>query len=111
MKIKYNLIERITIDDFAKQHGLVMQVHERTHEQMANPWGDRFFCYFEYLEEKDGSILRSTAGNGTSPRNAIENYCNEISNKLMVYKATSKKLRKEIQTPFIIADWKEEKIK
>ena len=108
MKVKYHTVERISLDDFAKQHGLVMQVHERGNSEMSHPWSDKFFCYFAYLEELDGSVLRATAGNGKTPRDAITNYCYEISNKLMVYKATSKKLRKEISVPQILPLWEEE---
>lgn len=111
MKVKYHMIERMSLDAFAKQHGLVMQVHERSNSELSHAWADKFFCYFAYLEELDGIVLHATAGNGKTPKDAITNYCYEISNKLMVYKATSKKLRKEINVPKILPDWEEERIK
>lgn len=111
MKVKYHVLERITIDDFAKQHGLVMQVHERSNAELSHAWTNKFFCYFEFLEELDGRVLHATAGNGKTPNDAIKGYCREISNKLMVYKAGSKKLRKEINVPTILPEWEEERIK
>lgn len=78
MKIQITPLERISIQEFAKQYGLTMEVKERT---MAH-WPDaRWFALFSDFEIKDGSCLSSDFGNGSTIDEAIENYCLNISQK------------------------------
>lgn len=98
MQIKEYRIDRDTIEGFADKNGLIMEVHERTH--VDSP--ERFYAHFENAEVKDGIILIGNFGNGHTPKEAIENYAKEISGKLLVIRAMSKKNRREIYVPVLV---------
>ena len=75
--------ERWTLEDFAEEHGLAMEVHERGHgfEGTAGQWYAKFghdAC------TADGGILTSEHGNGRTPEVAITNYARRIQGKLLV---------------------------
>ena len=84
MKVEIVPLERMSIQEFANQHGLVMKVHERD----TSHWPDaRWFARFDQFELKDGSFLVSTFGNGSTVDEAISNYCELISGKYGVINA------------------------
>jgi hypothetical protein len=56
----------------------------------------RFTAEFSNSEIKEGNLLIGTYGNGSTPEEAIKNYCEKISNKLIVFNAMSK-VREEYQ--------------
>ncbi len=107
MQIKRNPIKRLTIEQFADQHGLVMEIDEyATWPQHMMPFTPgrspttRFTASFEHAEVKDGPILSSAYGNGTSEAEAIADYARQISGKLLVIDATSED-RFEIEVPIL----------
>lgn len=101
MEIVRYPVPRMTLEDFADNHGLVLEVHERA--QTVNiGYGPvaRYYAFFHGVEVKDGPILSGITGNGDSERDAIRAYAREISNKLLVIDA-SKPSRREIQSPIL----------
>jgi hypothetical protein len=82
MEIKYNKIETITIDEFADRHGLVLEVNEREPLYIKMPHigeNGRFYAYFGNIEISDGRFLTSAFGNGSTIREAIEDYAYQLS--------------------------------
>jgi len=78
MKVDIVPLERMSIQDFAYQDGLVIKVIER----VSSHWPYcRWFARFDGFELKEGSCLVSTFGNGSTVDEAIANYCSLISEK------------------------------
>lgn len=95
MKTVIEAVWRPTIEEFAEKHDLTMKVSERG-LHVRHP--HLYYARFEGAEVKDGCILCSAYGNGHTPEEAIADYANEISGKLLVFGAFSD-LRREIQAP------------
>lgn len=66
----------MTLEKFADEHRLVMQVNERERQDLP-----RFWAKLGDVEVVDGCMLRGAFGNGGTPNDAITDYCNEISTK------------------------------
>lgn len=95
MKVKVIRLEKMTIDEFADKHELVMTVRERGGLDTSA----RFYASFEDTEVKqDGGFLLSTFGDGSSPDEAINNYSLKISGETLVIDANTPN-RKEIPVP------------
>ncbi len=47
----------------------------------------RWCARFEYGDVKEGSLLRGSHGNGTTPRAALEDYCQIIAGKMIIWSA------------------------
>jgi len=90
MRIVRRVPERMTIEEFAEKHDLVMEVVRRK--------GGNYYAHFQRAEVKDGSILIGTSGEGLTEDEAISNYATEISDKLLVIGAYTKE-RREIWAP------------
>lgn len=99
MKIKEELVQEMTIEDFADQHSLTMVIRERANRKANDP--DRFYAYLEHVEIKDGCILIGTYGNGKNKKEAMEDYAKQISEKLIVVNAYGPN-RKEIHMPRLV---------
>lgn len=63
--------------------------------------GRRFSCDFDGGDIKEGIFLSSTFGNGHTPEEAMDSYAREISNKTIVFHATSDTLRREYHVPVL----------
>ena len=99
MKIEYYYQpNKITIEKFAVEHDLTMEVHQRGASSLV---ADKFYARFKRCEIKVGYCLKSSFGDGSSPEHAIANYAKEISGKLLVIDAMSTG-RKEIQCPELV---------
>lgn len=94
MKTTIYRIKKYTIEEFADEHGLEMEVHEREH------FND-FYAHFKNCEIKEGSMLCGTAGYGPTPESAIEDYAKKISGKLLVIGAYTGE-RREYYVPNLI---------
>ncbi len=68
----------VAIQDFADEHGLVMEIHERVGNQRPEA---RFYAYFQGVGTIDGHMLVSEHGNGETPKIAVCNYVSAISGK------------------------------
>lgn len=103
MRINVVRVPRMSIQEFADKYGLSMTVQERRSSLIESGLA-RYFAHFDYVEVKDGSMLISGSGNGPTIETAIMDYCDEISNKLLVYRATASADRREITAPELYVD-------
>lgn len=96
MKIEYDTIPRMTIEEFADANGLVMEVHER------RGWTGvgRYYAKFTQVEVMEGGCLAGTFGDGLTPEEAIRAYAREISEKRIAYRAYHDD-RKNIDVPVL----------
>lgn len=100
MKIERHFKDRMTIEEFAEKHDLIMEVYERD-KGIATP----FYARFKGAEIKDDGMLRSAHGNGYTEEEAINDYASEISEKVLVFGAYITN-RKEIRVPILIKGMK-----
>lgn len=98
MKIRRNYIKRQTLQEFAEEHDLTLVINERRDVAEDSPM--RLYAKFEDCETKDGAILSSVYGNGSTEAAAALDYVSKISEKLLVFSAMTDK-RKEIQVPVL----------
>ena len=101
MKIERHEIEKNSIEDFADQHNLVMEVHERRY-----PVGDpaRYYAHFKSAEAREGMCaLIGLFGNGATPEEAIAAYAEEISLRTLIIDAM-RTSRREIRVPRLHAN-------
>lgn len=98
MRIEVEEFPRLSIEEFADLHDLVMQVKER-----CNPpnHSSRFYANFRSTDVKEGSFLVGEFGNGSTQEEAIQNYAKQIQLKTLVFDAYGSQ-RKEIQAPIFI---------
>lgn len=103
MEIVEKLIERIKLEDFADKHKLTLEIHERSEKDWVdnNRPFHKYYAEFGSCEIKEGCVLSSAYGNGSTKEEAIEDYKKQISNVHLVFGAYTKK-RKDIITPYII---------
>ena len=99
MKIEKHLLTRMRIEDFADEHGLIMQVHER--ERDFIPFYRRFYASFKGAEVKEGIMLHGVCGNGNTIEAAISDYAQKISHKTIVINAMRDD-RREIKAPLLL---------
>jgi hypothetical protein len=93
--------ESVSIQKFAEIRGLVMKVVERHGRDNKDPM--RFYAEFKNCEERRGMFLVSNHGNGSTPTDAMIDYTEKISGKLIVLNAYSPE-RREIQAPILYFD-------
>jgi len=96
--MEINLIKTKEITEFEKEIGIELYIHERS------PYRDRLFRYYVNFKDSDtkqGGILGSTYGNGNTIDEAIKEYCEKISNKILIFNPYSKD-RKEIEVPILV---------
>ncbi len=101
MKIEEHFVPIATLEDFADDHRLVMEVHERTKRYYCatNDFeNNRYYAHFKNADTTDGYILSSVTGNGPTPEAAIADYAIRISEQLLVIDASTEK-RREIVVP------------
>ena len=109
MQIDVKLVQKRSLEEFADEHNLVMEVVEREHH--GNIYGNgyhvsRFYAHFKKVDIKEGFCLIGSTGNGETQEEAIEDYMREISNKLIVFDAFSETDRKELWVPNLISVYK-----
>ena len=81
MKIEITEHPRMTLEEFADKHGLVMQVRERSPEY-AKAYA-RYYACFKNCNVHRGHTLHGVFGNGNTPEEAIKNYSQQISNQFL----------------------------
>ena len=99
MDIKRNIVERITIEEFADKHSLTMEVNERP--AWFKDDSRRFYASFDGAEVGDGRFLTGAFGDGRTEEDAIAAYGVEITGKTIVMGAYTDK-RREITVPIIV---------
>lgn len=97
MKIERVLQPRSSIEQFADQHGLVMEIRERPLDCMRL---GRFIASFKDCEEKGDGVLISAYGNGNTEEEAISDYARRISGKTLALHSTSIS-RKDVRVPIL----------
>jgi hypothetical protein len=97
MKIEREYQPRSTIEDFADENGLVMQIRERPQSLQCH---GRFIASFKDCEEKGDGVLIGTYGNGQSEWQAIEDYARKISGKVLAHQPSNKK-RRDLRVPIL----------
>lgn len=102
MKIELNEITRMTIEEFADKHDLVMEINER---QVRIGCASRYYASFKGSETKNGVMLARTYGNGSTPDMAISAYAEAISCKTLVIDSMLD-TRREIEVPMLSYDQK-----
>ena len=85
MKIEESRLDRDTIEDFADKNNLVMEVCERSQENGPN----RFYALFKNSNIKVGITLHLIFGNGHTSNEAMADYADKISNKLLIINANT----------------------
>ena len=87
---KFNIIsESLSCDKFNRP---------RLEIKMRMDWDDAesiFYASLEHVEIKDGGILISTFGDGSTPEEAMRDYYKKIVGKRLVYRATNTEYRRE----------------
>ena len=104
MKTKKFMLERMTIDEFSEKHGLVMEIHERSN--VDSP--DRFYAHFERSDIAENGFLVGKFGNGPTPDEAINEYSEKISGKVLVIGAFAGS-RREFLVPILEPRCKQKK--
>lgn len=103
MKIKRDILEYMTIEEFADKHVLTMLINERTGFEDPHM---RFYAQFEYSHILEGgTMLVGTYGNGSTEEAAIEQYATEIDGKILSlndFNFERSKLR--LQVPHLIKE-------
>jgi hypothetical protein len=97
VKIERYALRRRTIEEFAGQNGLTMEVRERGCQERPRA---RFYARFKDSEVSEGCALVSAFGNGESEAAAIEDYAERISGQLLVLSAGTP-ARRSIQVPIL----------
>lgn len=82
------------IQDFAKEHNLTLKVTCWQHHP------PRYTASFEQSETLADGFLTSAYGDGKTITDAIEDYCEKISNTLLIINAANT-CRKEIRVPLL----------
>lgn len=98
MQIIMNTVSRMTLQGFAEQHNLVMEINERDPNEHPNL--PRYYASFEHCEVKGDGVLIGEFGNGETPEEAMENYAKRISNKRLVLLIPGKD-RFELKAPML----------
>jgi len=95
MEIIRKHIPVMTLEQFADQNNLALEINER-----ENPpyWTKRFYANFRNCEVKDGPLLCSAFGDGDTEEEAIEAYKKEIGQRCLVI-IEKGSARREIKAP------------
>jgi hypothetical protein len=99
MKVERHDVPVSTIDKFADENDLVMEVFERGKGTEPN---HRYFAHFKDAEVMDRGFLRSTFGDGPDPDAAIAAYAMEISETRLVIGA-HREGRRELAVPHLVS--------
>lgn len=97
MDIIITQVPEMTLEQFANENELTMEVHER---RVYRESADRYYAHFSRAEVKKDCILCSEYGDGNTPDDAIKNYGYKISMKLLVIDAYGPN-RRELLVPRI----------
>lgn len=90
-------VERMTLEKFADEYGLVMEVRERG---VNFPHNERWYASFATVEVEDGSLLCGVFGNGATPEEAIRDYGRQISGKTLAVGPRASKIT--VYVPLIV---------
>jgi hypothetical protein len=109
MKIERKPANRMTLEAFADKHGLTMEIGERTRLDLHHSFKyeeNRFYASFKDVDVLETHVIVGAHGNGGSEDAAMQDYAEKISGKLLVFKFSDKKRRKEFYAPELTAEGK-----
>jgi len=100
MEIEMLAANRMPLTKFADEHGLTMQIGERTETFYCGTDFEnaRFYARFKDCEVADDHVLRGVYGNGSTPERAMDAYAKAISGQKLVVGAYTAQ-RREIYAP------------
>jgi hypothetical protein len=96
METERHPVSEMTIEEFAENNNLIMEIHERNDPKLP-----KHYAHFKLSDIKEGSCLIGKFGDGETEQEAIRNYAKEISGQLLVIGAFSNN-RRNIQVPRLI---------
>lgn len=99
MKIIRKPVLTMTLEEFAEEHDLTLEVVERGID--FRDTDARYYADFVGCEVKKNGILLSEFGDGATEEGAIANYASVISGKTLVLGAFTPE-RREIQVPILV---------
>lgn len=103
MKIEKHLLPRMSIEDFADMHDLVMEIHERGKvDREYTGWA--YYAKFKdvgIVDDLDGHYTALAFGNGHTEEEAIRAYATGISEKTIIVDA-GKKTEGKINVPVLV---------
>lgn len=104
MQTESKPLNRVRLQDFAVEHGLVMLTVERSESSYCADRdfkNNRWYAHFKGVEVSENDrFLLSEAGNGPTPAQAVRDYARKISEKKIVIGAYSPE-RKEVYVPVL----------
>ena len=102
MKIIMHEADRCGLTAFADANNLIMEIHERVPSDMGARWteNDHYYAKFKACDIKVGACLASEYGNGATPDDAMWDYAQRISGKILVVDAYLNS-RREIKVPLL----------
>ena len=83
----------MTLEEFADNHGLTLEIHERPREL-----GARYYAYFTDVEVMERGCLVGVYGNGDTKEQAISDYADELLGKRIAIRA-GRDDRRNVQCP------------
>jgi len=88
MKVIINKVKEQTLEEFADEHGLIMEVNERDNETVefikkVHGIDDKYYARFKDTLISRPPMLEGTSGNGNTPVEAIRDYKSQISLKIL----------------------------
>lgn len=78
MKIEMYTIPRVSLEEFADEHDLIMEVHERENPNYTN---DIYYAHFKGCDVMKEGFLIGEYGHGATPEEAMESYAGKIGLK------------------------------
>jgi hypothetical protein len=79
MDIKVERLPRPSIEQFADEHGLVLEICERRPDLVIGGQRvERWYAHFEKVDVIDGCCLVGISGNGDTPEQAVADYIGRI---------------------------------
>jgi len=99
MKTERHPIKEQTIEEFADQNDLVMEIYERGANRFDGV--ERFYASFKHAEVFEDCFLVGSFGDGNTEEEAITDYAARISEETLVMDACTDH-RKEIYVPRLI---------
>jgi len=100
MKIEKHLIPESTLEKFADEHGLILQMYERSkigyYEKLP-----RWYCSFAGVEILGDGVLIGASGNGETEQEAMIDYASQLTMQTIVINSYRKD-RIEIKVPRLI---------
>lgn len=84
MKIIVNKVARTSLAEFADAHGFELVIHERSGAGFPVDSPQRWYAEFKGVSRRSGGIIDSVFGNGRTPFEAVCDYADKISERVLV---------------------------